>query len=146
MRFILREFPTAPAEMSLTGFMLASCAPTDSYFDVIEYQMENQEKIFKDAREGRAKEAYDEIAAKAGMVDTDAITACLGNPDILSDIQDNVTRGNLTGISGVPAFVINGELYSGPLDADSLVNLIQDLEEKGVTTLPPELVESRQAK
>ncbi len=138
MRFILREYPTAPAEMSLTGFMLAACAPTDQYFDIIEYQMENQDQIFKDAQEGRAKEAYDKIAAKAGMTETEAIAACLGNPDILSHVQDNVQRAHLGGIEGVPAFFINGQLYEGPADAESLIKLIKTLDENGVTTLPAE--------
>ena len=139
MRFVFREFPTAPSEMSVTGFMLASCAPTDQYFDIIEYQMENQQQIFKDAREGRAKEAYDKIAAKAGMTEPEAVAACLGNPDILRHIQDNVQRARLGGVEGVPAFFINGQLYQGPSDADNLIDLVKTLDKNRVTTLPTEL-------
>jgi len=49
MRFILRELPTAPAQLSMIGFMMAECAPAEDYYKVIEYQMENQKQIFKQA-------------------------------------------------------------------------------------------------
>jgi len=115
--------PNIPAHISETIFV-----QTDQYFDIIEYQMENQQQIFKDAREGRAKEAYDKIAAKAGMTEPEAVAACLGNPDILRHIQDNVQRARLGGVEGVPAFFINGQLYKGPSDADSLIDLVKTLD------------------
>lgn len=146
MRFVFREFPTAPAELSLTGFMLAECGPTDSYFDLIEYQMENQQNIFQEAKEGRAREVYDKIAAMAGMDNQEAIAACLSNPDMITHIQDNGLRANLGKVRGVPAFFINGESYSGPQDAQSLVALITQMDEKGVTALPSEFVQSDEAK
>jgi len=145
MRFVFREFPTAPAELSLTGFMLAECGPTESYFDLIEYQMENQKNIFEEAKEGRAREAYDKIAAMASMDNQDAIAACLSNPDMIAHIQDNGLRANLGKVRGVPAFFINGESYNGPQDAQSLVDLITQMDEKGVTALPAEFVQSEDA-
>lgn len=145
MRFVFREFPTAPAELSLTGFMLAECGPTESYFDLIEYQMENQQHIFQEAKEGRARETYDKIAAMAGMETQEAIAACLSNPDMIAHIQDNGLRANLGKVRGVPAFFINGETYNGPQDAQSLVTLITQMDEKGVTALPSEFVQSDEA-
>lgn len=142
LRFVFREYPTAPAELALTGFMLAECAPVEDYFDVIEYQMENQDEIFEAAKAGKAREAYDEIAKRAGMDDVDAIGACLGNPDMYAHIQDNNQRAALGKIRGVPAFFINGEPYGGPQDADSLIELITDMDAKGLTALPEDLVQS----
>jgi protein-disulfide isomerase len=136
LRVVFREFPTAPAQMAMTGFLLAECAPSADYMSVIEYQMENQDQIFKDASEGRGREAYNKIAKLAGMEDEDAITACLRNPDMLAHIQTNSDRARAAKVRGVPAFFINGEAYKGESDAKRLVDLIHEMDEKGLSVLP----------
>jgi protein-disulfide isomerase len=136
LRIVFREFPTAPAQMAMTGFLLAECAPFTDHMDVIEYQMENQDAIFKDASEGRGREAYNKIANLAGMEDDEAITACLRNPDMLAHIQTNSDRARAAKVKGVPAFFINGEAYKGASDAESLVDLISEMDEKGLSSLP----------
>ena len=136
LRVIFREFPTQPAELSMTGFRMAECAPTEDYMSIIEYQMENQKDIFDGAREGRGQEIYSEIAKLAGMETDDAIASCFRNPDITAHIIDNANRAKIAGIKGVPAFLINGELYNGAQDAKSLIALISDMDAKGLSTLP----------
>lgn len=136
LRVIFREFPTAPGELSMAGFSLAECAPTQDYMSIIEYQMENQDEIFKAAQEGRGPEAYEKIAKLAGMETNEAMTTCLRNPDIAAHIVDNARRAELAEIKGVPAFLINGQHYKGASDAKSLVALINDLDSKGISTLP----------
>lgn len=140
MRFVFREYPTAPAALAMTGFLMAECAPSEDYMDVITYQMNNQEQIFKDAQEGRGREAYDKIAKLAGMDSDESITACLSNPDMLAHIQDNSLRADLGKVRGVPAFFINGVSYGGEQDAETLIALITDMDAKGMTALPAELV------
>jgi len=136
LRFVFRQFPTAPGELSMTGFRLAECAPREDYMSVIEYQMENQDAIFKAAQEGRAPQVYGEIAKLAGMETDDAISSCLRNPDITAHIIDNANRAALAKIKGVPAFLINGQSYDGAQDAKSLVTLINEMEDKGMSALP----------
>ena len=58
LRIVFREFPTAPGNLSMAGFQLAECAPAEDYFSIIEYQMEQQDNIFKAAKEGRGAQAY----------------------------------------------------------------------------------------
>lgn len=139
LRFIFREFPTAPAELSMTGFRLANCAPTSDYMSMIEYQMENQDKIFKAAQEGRAAEVYREIAKLGGMETDEAITSCLRNPDMTAHIIDNSNRADLAKIRGVPAFLINGQTYRGAQDAKSLIELVNEMNEKGLSALPDDI-------
>ena len=136
LRVVFREFPTQPAELSMTGFRMAECAPTEDYMSIIEYQMENQKDIFDGAREGRGQEIYSEIAKLAGMETDDAIASCFRNPDITSHIIDNANRAKTAEIKGVPAFLINGETYNGAQDAESLVALINDMDAKGLSSLP----------
>jgi len=136
LRVVFRPFPTAPAELSMTGFRLAECAPTKDYMSIIEYQMENQKDIFKASQEGRGRELYAKIAKMAGMETDEAIATCFKNPDITTHIIDNANRATLANVKGVPAFLINGETYKGKQDAKSLVELINDMDEKGLSTLP----------
>lgn len=139
LRFVFREYPTAPAQLAMTGFLMANCAPSEDFMSVIEYQMENQDEIFKDASEGRGREAYNKIAKLAGMENEDAVTACLRNPDMLAHIQLSADRATAAGIRGVPAFFINGDPYKGPSNAQSLVDLITEMDEKGLSTIPEDM-------
>ncbi len=136
LRIVFREFPTAPGSLSMAGFSLAACAPTEDYFSIIEYQMEEQANILEAAREGRAAEAYGKIARLAGMTTNEAMTSCLRNPDITANIIDNADRAKLAEIKGVPGFLINGQRYKGPSDAKSLIKLINEMDEKGLSTIP----------
>lgn len=135
-RLIFRELPTAPAQMSMTGFLLAECAPREDYFDIMTYQMKNQDKIFAAAKAGNAGEEYQAIAKQAGMGDDAAITACLRNPDMMAHIQASTDRLRASGARGVPAFFINGERYDGETDADTLVALLRDMDAKGISAIP----------
>lgn len=136
LRVVFREFPTAPGNLAMAGFRLAECAPTADYMSIIEYQMENQNAIFKAAQEGRGEEAYRKIAKLAGMETNEAMTSCLRNPDITAHIVDNSARATLAEINSVPAFLINGQKYKGDSDAETLVSLINEMDEKGMSTLP----------
>ena len=139
LRFVFRELPTAPAQLAMVGFLMAECAPSDDYFEVIEYQMENQEKIFEAAEKGEARAAYDKVGALAGLNSEAEIQACFADKDKLAHIQTNSERADGAGLSGVPAFYINGDAYEGKQDAETLTKLILDMNEKGLSKLPTSL-------
>lgn len=143
LRVIFREFPTAPAELAMTGFRMAECAPTEDYMSIIEYQMENQKDIFEAASEGRGQDVYTEIAKLAGMETTEAIATCFRNPDITAHIIDNANRAQVAEIKAVPSFLINGETYKGAQDAESLVALITDMDKKGLSAIPENIAPAK---
>ena len=136
MRFVFRELPTAPAQLAMVGFMMAQCAPEDDYFKLIEYQMENQKQIFKAAENGEARAEYDKIGKLAGLETEADIQACLADQDKLAHIHTNNERATGAGLSGVPAFYINGESYDGKQDAETLVALIKKMDAKGLSAFP----------
>lgn len=136
MRFVFRALPTAPAQLSMVGFMIAECAPSEDYFKLIEYQMENQKKIFEAAEKGEARAEYDKIGKLAGLDSGDDIQACLQNQEKLSHIHTNSDRANGAAVGGVPAFYINGDPYEGKQDAETLTKLILDMNKKGLSKLP----------
>jgi predicted DsbA family dithiol-disulfide isomerase len=51
-------------------------------------------------------------------------------------IVDNANRASLANVKGVPAFLINGQTYEGPQDAESLIKLVNEMDETGISTLP----------
>jgi len=136
MRFVFRAIPTAPAQLSMVGFMMAECAPKADYFPVIMYQMENQKTIFEQAEAGKAREEYDKIGKLAGLNSAEEIQACLSNNEKLAHIHLSGERGTAARLNGVPGFYINGDPYKGKQDADVLIALIKDMETKGLSKLP----------
>lgn len=136
MRFVFRALPTAPAQLSMVGFMMAECAPSEDYFKLIEYQMENQKMILEQAQKGEARAEYDKIGKLAGLDSADDIQACLQDQEKLSHIHTNSDRANGAAVAGVPAFYINGDPYEGKQDAETLTKLILDMNKKGLSKLP----------
>ncbi len=136
IRFVFREIPTAPAQLSMIGFMMAECAPKEDYFTVVLNQMENQKTIFKQAEAGKAREEFDKIGKLAGLDTPEAIQACLENQDKLAHIHLSSERGTAAKLDGVPGFYINGEPYNGKQDADTIITLITDMDKKGLSKLP----------
>ncbi len=61
VRFVFREFPTAPANASIAGFMLARCSG-DKYFPLIDAMMEQQRSWIEKPYEGLLR-----MARQAGM-------------------------------------------------------------------------------
>ena len=139
IRFVLRPLPTPPAQMSMVGFMMAECAPKEDYFDVVQYQMENQLMMFKQAEIGKVREEYDKVARLAGLEDEAAIQACFQDLEKLKHIHTNGDRATAAKVQGVPAFFINGDNYKGDQSADALTKLILEMSEKGQSKLPTTL-------
>lgn len=136
VRFVFRELPTAPAQLAMVGFMMAQCAPEEDYFDIIEYQMENQKSIFAAAEKGEARAEYDKIGKLAGLETEEDINACLSDEEKLGHIHSNNERANGAQVKGVPAFYINGDTYKGKQDAETLTKLILNMDKKGLSKLP----------
>jgi len=71
--------------------------------------------------------------SKLRMETDEAISTCLRNPDMTVYIKDNVDRATLAKISGVPAFLINGQPYKDKQDAQSLIKLINEIDENALS-------------
>ena len=73
VRFIFRELPTQPAQLAMLGFMMAECAPSEKYFDLIKFQMQNQKEMFEMASKGDALSYYKKIGKMSGLNDDNDI-------------------------------------------------------------------------
>lgn len=139
VRFVFRELPTAPQQLSMIGFVIAQCAPDDKYFEVIEYQMENQKLILDQAQAGQGREAYQKVAQVAGLNNEAALENCLSDPSHIEHIHRSSERATAGKIRGVPAFFINGELYDGAQEADVLIRVIDNMNQQGLSKFPTNL-------
>jgi len=109
VKLIFREFPTAPANYSVIGSLLARCAAeksgADAYFLITDALFRQQQTwVSKDARAELAK-----IVGQAGM-DEAALDACVQRKDLQEVINANATVAlEKYKVSGTPTFFLNGE-------------------------------------
>jgi len=131
VRFVFREFPTAPAELSVVGSMLARCAADkggdDAYFLVLGSLFKTQEKwIYGDTRDELMK-----IAAQAGL-DEAAFDTCVRRQELVDLINANVADGrDRYEINSTPSFVVDGTLrHFSTVDAmsEAIDNALENAE------------------
>ncbi|HBS35133.1 MAG TPA: hypothetical protein DEA50_08675 [Parvularcula sp.] len=109
VKLVFREFPTAPANFSIIGSLLARCAAEkagpEAYFLVTDALFRQQKAwVSKDARAELVK-----IVAQTGM-DEAAVDACVKREDLQKVINDNATIAlEKYQVSGTPTFFLNGE-------------------------------------
>ncbi|MEM6851048.1 MAG: DsbA family protein [Pseudomonadota bacterium] len=131
VRFVFREFPTAPAPLSAAGFLLARCVGDErgakGYFAVIDALFKRQADwaFGKDPRGELLK-----IAAEAG-VDEPEFEACIRDEDNIAQLRETAaTAQQEFKIAATPSFVMNGE----PLSART----IEQFDEAIAPLLPAE--------
>lgn len=128
---VMREFPTEPARMAMTGFILANCAP--DFMSHIEYQMRIQEDLFARLEIGDGKAAYAEMGAEAGLETEEDMTACFKNEAGFNHITKSMDRAEAAKLKGVPAFYINGEEFD---QKTTVYEALSALSEDGISKMP----------
>ncbi len=122
VRFIFREFPFDPVATS--AFMLARCAPADSYFPMVDLLFRQQQTwAFGD----RPADALFNIVKQAGFTQ-ESFRACLTNQQILDGVNWVKNRAaEQFDVSATPTFFINGKKLSGALTLEELDQEIEPL-------------------
>ena len=114
VKFIFRELPTPPVNISVAGFAVARCAGEDKYFDVLDELFERQRGILSIAREGgQVKAALQQVAANHGLTDAGAFEACLQDSGVRRAIAASVSQGDSEGVSATPTVFVDGQLLEG---------------------------------
>ncbi len=111
IKFIFREFPTAPVELSVAGSMLARCAADkggeDAYFLVLDSLFKTQRAW---AASSSPRDHLLKIATQAGM-DEAAFDVCVRREELLDFINETVTHGrDKYDVKSTPSFILNGTL------------------------------------
>ena len=122
--FIFREFPTAPANVAVAGFMAARCAGPERYFDVIDALFAGQETMYAS---GDAMK-FILVAGKAGGLDEPAVRACMQDDDAVAAMQTRVQAAvDVAKIEATPTFIIGDKKIEGSQTLAQLDAVLQPL-------------------
>lgn len=110
IRYVFREYVTGVPEYADAGFMIALCAKEENYFKNIAFQFKNQSQIFKMGSEGKARDAYVGLAKSSGLSEEEFI-GCMQNQELRDQYRATMQTGVDLGVTGTPAFFINGEKH-----------------------------------
>lgn len=113
LRFVFRNFPIPESHPhAIRAAEAAEAADKQGkYWDMFDMLYTHQ---------GALDDEHLMDYARTLSLDTRAFRAELESDAALPEIRDDVDSGLASGVEGTPTFFINGEMYEGPLDADSL--------------------------
>ncbi len=105
VRYVLREFLTAPAEVAAAGFLTARCAGDDKYFAVVDSIFRAQPEMFR-TQDWRG--TLLRVAQSAGLTETQ-FNACINDADAIKALNARVEQGIKDGVDATPYFLVNGK-------------------------------------
>jgi protein-disulfide isomerase len=105
VRYVFREFPTAPAPVAIAGFLMARCAGPDKYFPVIHEIMASQREMLLG---GPPRPVLVRIANGAGLSEQQ-FQDCVTDEDAIKAMDTRIKAGIDAGVQGTPTFIVNGE-------------------------------------
>jgi len=116
VRFVFREFPTAPPQVAVAGFQLARCggATPEQYFTRLSEVFRQQSAIMGSGSLEGVRAKFIEIGGAAGL-SADQVQQCITDPAGAQRIQRIVESGSREfNITGTPTIVINGQKQEDP--------------------------------
>ena len=105
VRYVFREFPTAPEAVAVAGFLVARCAGPDKYFPVIHEIMASQHEIFGGTP---PRSVLLRIANGAGLSE-EQFQDCVTDQDAIKAMDARIKSALDVGVTGTPYFLVNGE-------------------------------------
>jgi protein-disulfide isomerase len=105
IRYVSRQFPLDIHPNAERAALAAQCAADqDRYWPFHDVLFKHQEALGKPDLAGYARQAG---------LDMDSYESCIHDPDTEAHIQHDIADGRRYGVTGTPAFFINGRLVSG---------------------------------
>ena len=104
VRFVFRNLPTDPEEMSLPGAALARCAAPERFFDVASALMHGQSAVL---RGGNREDWYAPAIAVSGRTQAQ-IEACAATPATMAAINRDIDSAIAAGVDSTPSFFVGG--------------------------------------
>jgi protein-disulfide isomerase len=116
LKIVYRDFPLNFHDRAIPAAVAANCAGAqDKYWEMHEILMNNQTAL-QDAD-------LRTYATKIGL-DMDAWTTCLSDPAQVQEVNKDMEDASAVGVTGTPAFFINGVLLSGAVPFDQFKAVI----------------------
>lgn len=105
VRYVFRNLPTQPQQMSLSGAALARCAVPARFFDVASLLMRNQAAVLDG---GQLQDWYAPAIAASGRTQAQ-IEACVGSTATQAAINADIESAVAAGVNSTPSFFVNGK-------------------------------------
>lgn len=113
VRFVFREFPTAPGPVAVAGFLLARCAGEERYFSVVDAIMRSQQEMAGPSYDWtNSRPVLLRIAQSAGMSESQ-FDQCVNDRAAVTAFEQRMQAAVAAGVNGTPYFMINGRHYTG---------------------------------
>jgi protein-disulfide isomerase len=126
VKYVFREFLTAPVEVAAAGFLLARCAGDEKYFGVIDAIFHSQAELFQ----GDPRAVLFRIGQSAGLNDQQ-ISACIQDEKTLEALRQRVDNAvKVQGINSTPTFLVGDQKLEGEQTLAQLDAAIQPLLKK----------------
>ena len=124
VKFVYKHFPLNFHPWAEPGAVAVECVGQqndDAYWKVYAYYFENQKEITPQNLKEKTLEVL-----KGTKVDTAKWEKCYDNKDTLAQVKAEMAEGQSVGVTGTPAFLINGRLLSGAQPFQQFKNIIDD--------------------
>ena len=124
VRYVFKDFPlTNIHPQAVEASFAAECAgEQDAYWEMHDKLYTEQERW---AGVDNATEVFSDFADELGL-DTEAFTTCVSDARYQEDVIQNFQEGVNAGVSGTPAFFINGVFVSGAQPYEVFQQIIED--------------------
>ncbi|MCC5815347.1 MAG: DsbA family protein [Leptospira sp.] len=118
IRWVFRDFPLDFHENAMYAHMAANCAiPQNKYWEYFDILFQNTGNL--------SKSNVDYLATKAGLDKTE-FQNCMKDEDKLrAEVEADMKEGQKFGVTGTPAFFINGIFVSGAMPFEHFDEIIQ---------------------
>jgi protein-disulfide isomerase len=120
-----RDFPLAKHKNSLSAHVAASAAHAQGRY------MEMHRQLYATQSDWIAYERPDEFFTQTAELlgfDEERFQKDYNNPNAISEIKDDRDTGRTWGLTGVPAFYLNGELFQGALTKEAMETVLENAE------------------
>jgi len=115
---VFRDFPLEFHDKAQLAAEAANCAGAqDKFWEYHDKLFENQKALDKD---NLIKYASDL------QLDSDAFTTCLDSGRYTADVKQDVADGRKVGVTGTPAFFINGRFLNGAVPYEQFATIIDE--------------------
>jgi len=118
VRYTFRDFPLSFHKMAPKAAEAANCAGEQGkYWEYNEYLFEHQSELAEDKLKDHAK---------AVGLNVDKFTTCLTSGKFADEIEKDINDGMAAGVSGTPAYFINGIFISGAQPFENFQKIIDE--------------------
>jgi protein-disulfide isomerase len=117
VNMVFRDFPLGFHDRAIPAAVAANCAGAQQkYWEMWDAMMANQRALSDTDLEGYAK--------TAGVPNMDTWHQCLRDPAQMEEVRKDMSDGETAGVTGTPAFFINGVMISGAQPYEKFASII----------------------